>query len=894
MNTVTMNVAADLSLPAFVPTIKVKQYDNNGRVLKVYLYNNGAVYTPGSSVKASIEGTKPDGYAIANDCSISGNVVSITITQQMTTASGLYKVDLLLIEGTTRIGKATFKLHVDNAAVQDMTLESTSEYLTLLNALSKTNSFETRLNNIVASAGTSNTEIVDARVGADGTTYDTAGNAIRGQISELNENIERIETKLTFVDGYIGVNGSYINGDATRKCTDYVLCPGNTQIDYAAESGNVNINAISFYDMYKKFISGKSNVGVNGTALNVISPSETRYCRLSTNTEIFNVSYLKFGSGFLNEMSGRIDDVDNRVCEDVYKSLLSYLTTDLVSSVSKTTFNTNNNGFTVESGGYNFIRYKIYGRSIKDIYVFAKTTSVFQIAINSTDFTINKEFIDAYKTSDDWMLAKIPISKFSADYPSLTIRFDNRSGSTADMVVSQYCIGYIADIGNGLETFFVSPDGSDGNNGTSYDSPFATINKALRSGAKRIMCFGGKYYQTIDMSNAMHEDIEISSYSTTQNPVFYSPDSLISSTESAVSGYQYVYEASVTKTFASGNNWIYQDSIADYTTLISDAERCSAERGQAYRCLDTRIVLCTATTLNDALTEIEASGETNNATYKWFYDSSNSVLYFSRPQAISQANPLMGSFNGSFISNASRKHRLIINGLCTKYMQFNLIGLSRPNVINCKATNVFGSGAFTYNTSLGCIFTMCEASRCVSGATGDGFNGHSNNSGDPFARQTTVELHECWSHDNNDDGYSDHERSETIVTGGLYEYNGKAGITPSYGSHCTCHDVYSRKNYSGFYYVGVPETSEGGKYGQMTCYNCVAENNTRGIGNNGFGVNGAGNRAMLVNCKSIGNKNGYEADAGTTMRIIDCGAINNTNITSGEGTFEKINTMIVS
>lgn len=189
MNTVTMNVAADLSLPAFVPTIKVKQYDNNGRVLKVYLYNNGTVYTPGSSVKASIEGTKPDGCAIANDCSISGNVVSITITQQMTTASGLYKVDLLLIEGTTRIGKATFKLHVDNAAVQDMTLESTSEYLTLLNALNKANTLDARLNAIVASAGSGNTEIVDARVGADGTTYDTAGNAIRGQISELNETI---------------------------------------------------------------------------------------------------------------------------------------------------------------------------------------------------------------------------------------------------------------------------------------------------------------------------------------------------------------------------------------------------------------------------------------------------------------------------------------------------------------------------------------------------------------------------------------------------------------------------------------------------------------------------------------------------------------------------------
>ena len=97
-----------------------------------------------------------------------------------------------------------------------------------------------------------------------------------------------------------------------------------------------------------------------------------------------------------------------------------------------------------------------------------------------------------------------------------------------------------------------------------------------------------------------------------------------------------------------------------------------------------------------------------------------------------------------------------------------------------------------------------------------------------------------------------------------------------------CFNVYSRNNYAGFYYTGAATQAEGGKYGQMICYNCVAENNRRGGTKTGFKVTSTGNNMILVNCKSINNEKGYSIsnDAGTAT-LIDCGSLNNDTTLEG-------------
>ena len=75
-----------------------------------------------------------------------------------------------------------------------------SAYKPAVDALGK------RIDNLILSSGTeSSAEVVDARTGYDGTTYDTLGTAIRTQVSELKSDIAEISKNSLTVDleGYI-------------------------------------------------------------------------------------------------------------------------------------------------------------------------------------------------------------------------------------------------------------------------------------------------------------------------------------------------------------------------------------------------------------------------------------------------------------------------------------------------------------------------------------------------------------------------------------------------------------------------------------------------------------------------------------------------------------------
>ena len=269
------------------------------------------------------------------------------------------------------------------------------------------------------------------------------------------------------------------------------------------------------------------------------------------------------------------------------------------------------------------------------------------------------------------------------------------------------------------------------------------------------------------------------------------------------------------------------------------------------------------------------------------------MLYFSRPSSVNPDNPICYS-SGRKLFASPTGIELKVSGISTKYLAFNINSTLNSEIADCKASNVYGPGAFVYNSALNCKFIRCEASRCYNGSNGDGFNGHCSNTGDIHSKQLTATFIDCWSHDNNDDGYSDHERAESTFIGGLFEYNKKGGVTPSFGAHITCYNVLSRHNYCGFNYVGTVVEAEGGKYGQMICYNCVAENNVHGGEKAGFSVSGTKNTIKLINCKSLNNKTGYKASASSnTVEMIDCSSYQDDATKGGSGTFIIKNTTVV-
>ena len=421
---------------------------------------------------------------------------------------------------------------------------------------------------------------------------------------------------------------------------------------------------------------------------------------------------------------------------------------------------------------------------------------------------------------------------------------------------------------SGIYTIFISPTGNDNNAGT-LSSPKATLESALSLSPDEIVCLPGSYYnQKINVSLSKKPYIKVRAYSG-DRVIFKNGTNLnINGKETKVSGYTKVYSAPCSTSIS--RKYLFQDSTDDISTEISSTERMPHQRGKFYRCDCTKIEKCSADSLNSALQEIESS-----SVYKYYW--SGNTLYFSRP-ASSSGNPIFMPISDPFIQGATKEHSIELLSLEMRYMSLNLHGFGAAKIVDTAVKYVVGAGCICWDNSTNVELIRCEAASCFmdTSTTGDGFNAHSDMtiSSDLSAKRATAMLIECWSHDNADDGYSDHEGCEVTIIGGLFEYNGKAGITPSYGTHCICHDVYSRRNYTGFYYTGMQ--IDNGNGGQLICYNCVAENNTRGGQKCGFRIDSNTNTAILINCKSINNAYGYYASSGK-MILLDCRAKNNTS-----------------
>lgn len=428
--------------------------------------------------------------------------------------------------------------------------------------------------------------------------------------------------------------------------------------------------------------------------------------------------------------------------------------------------------------------------------------------------------------------------------------------------------------------YYVSTSGNDNNNGT-QSSPLATVNKALELGADVVYLEGGRYFQQIDLSKTNKSKVKISNISANTRVIFTDADGKLATSATQTSGYTRIYQFPCDVTFDNNNKWIFQENVADTSTVIDDNDRLPQQRGYKYRCYDTKIVKCQSNTLSDALNEIENAEENE---YKWYLD--NGILYCSCRNEINSNAPISYSVGKTLFLNPNKNTSVELIGISCQFIGINITDMINPQVIDCQVFNYYGAGGIEYSRSIDANIIRCETARIFSGSVGDGINAHGQTGGTPIAHNVTATITDCWSHDNNDDGFSDHECCESVIVGGLFEYNGKAGITPSYGAHCTCNGVISRNNYNGFYYVGEASQAEQGQYGQLLCIDCVSESNMYGDGQThaGYLSAGNGNRVTLVNCKSLNNRYGYYASSGTSMRMIDCTSYD-TQFKVGSGTF---------
>ena len=717
--------------------------------------------------------------------------------------------------------------------------------------------------------------------------------------------------KIKKYSGYITGDGQIRKDpNSTRRYTDFIACGSGVYLKYMGETDHENVCAISAYDSDYNvidYVAGNSERAVK-TYYNYTTPENCRYVIISymngskpgnlkfvDTSESYTYNYLNY---IFNDYNEKINSISNVLNTHglLYNEIMNL---DDIKNNKK-----------YYAGGYEQYNDE---NLIDNLDSMCGTIDVSNyvgcnlIIIRDRSNYNNKSnrytcFYDNENNITD------SVAELDLDWyinPSNTLMYSELKVTDKNLFISirKTSVFYVLikdkhkEIDYSLKNIFVSPNGDDTNNGLTVNTPLKTINEALKRNAENIQLLSGIYYEQINLSNAKNKNINISNYVTTGHVVIKDPHACISTTETKVNGYTNVYSCPFAygeNGISNDNTWLYQENVNDETTLIPSSEVHPLQRGYFYRCRDTKIYRTSSTELLDALNEID-----NSDVYKWFHDNTNHILYFSRPHDVDEDHPIATSFAYKLFTGNTRNYTINMSGIEVKYFIFNLENTLNSTITDCKSSNVFGMGAFTYNNCLNIKFIRCEAVSCITGRNGDGFNGHGTvSSDDIFNKNITATFIDCYAHDNNDDGYSDHEKSETTIIGGLFEYNGKAGITPAQGSHCTCYNVYSRKNCNGFMYINQVNNNEGGNGGQLICYNCYAENNNRSdkTWDHGMGyvVYNANNKIICINCVSEGHETGYTANNNTNMTLINCTSINDTNVKTGSEYMTIKNGTIVS
>lgn len=213
MLTITNNLSI---IPGTVPVIvDISQYDKGLTELVFKMQKRSGEFDC-TGLSATCEGKSKDGAFFRTSGTVNGSTVRVTLTEEMSAIQGRAKCKLIFTDAEgQRVASAKFYLDTEEVAEGEVTpadiplAQKMLEEANKLNAKfdnavgdvmgavsEKTRVLEARIDNLATlekGSTTGDAELIDARVGADGTTFPNVGGAIRGQVENLAQ--IREETK---------------------------------------------------------------------------------------------------------------------------------------------------------------------------------------------------------------------------------------------------------------------------------------------------------------------------------------------------------------------------------------------------------------------------------------------------------------------------------------------------------------------------------------------------------------------------------------------------------------------------------------------------------------------------------------------------------------------------
>lgn len=405
------------------------------------------------------------------------------------------------------------------------------------------------------------------------------------------------------------------------------------------------------------------------------------------------------------------------------------------------------------------------------------------------------------------------------------------------------------------KTIYVNGDYGDDNSSGSKGSPVKTLSEALRrSGSYANIVLLGNVYDSLNIKeNDNQKSIRIVGEQGIVNRIILG-NKITTATLVQKDVYQYNIDSFPSE---STSYCLWQHDIADSSTAISESDKHPLQRGKTHRLDSTKL---------SRVSSIDAVKSSSKPVF--FYDYFNKVLYFRVVSgSVLANNPIyMPTPNAAIYGNDGSVKVEMVN-IESWYSNFDLSNCNGGLLTECAAK--FGvNGGFSWKDCNGLQFIRCEACGIhdYDNNYGDGFSVGSTISEPTTAKCATAVMYDCWSHDNHDDGYSDHLNNETTIDGGLFEYN-DGGVTTSYGSKDIVKNVYARNNTE----AGITVYGGSAEGTESIVSNCICENNSP----YNFSVVNGGSRktkGTFVNCISINAENtGYYASGSNVeMTVINC------------------------
>lgn len=128
----TQDIVLDVGNCSIYQTVQAKQGDSGSRFVQIALTRNGMPFTIPAGASARFRCAKPDGNGCDNPATISGNTITVELTEQALAVPGSVRADVVLTDQDGSVlSSAVFLILVEAAAV-GRNVNSSSEMLTFM------------------------------------------------------------------------------------------------------------------------------------------------------------------------------------------------------------------------------------------------------------------------------------------------------------------------------------------------------------------------------------------------------------------------------------------------------------------------------------------------------------------------------------------------------------------------------------------------------------------------------------------------------------------------------------------------------------------------------------------------------------------------------------------